>query len=71
MSMRNIYRQVAKQHGVSVSELKREMQLAVNSAYESPGLYARCVPCQGDIPTPEEMIRYSARRIQLTYPKQK
>ena len=31
-SMRSIYRKIAKEHGVSVKEVKEEMQAALNAA---------------------------------------
>lgn len=33
MNMRKIYRKVAKEYGVSVEEVKREMQAAITDAY--------------------------------------
>lgn len=35
MSMRKIYREVAKKHGVSVKEVKEEMQKALDHAYSN------------------------------------
>ena len=36
MNMRKIYRKVAKEYGVSVEEVKREMQAAITDAYTNP-----------------------------------
>ena len=32
--MRKIYRKIAREHGVSVTEVKQDMQTAINAAYE-------------------------------------
>ena len=36
MNMRKIYRQIAKEHGVTVAEVKRDMQEAISAAYQNP-----------------------------------
>ena len=36
MSMRSIYRKIAKQNGVSVKEVKEEMQKALDDAWNNP-----------------------------------
>ncbi|WP_312939451.1 hypothetical protein [Oscillibacter sp.] len=33
---RNIYRQLAKKHGVTAKEIRQDMQSALNAAYENP-----------------------------------
>ena len=69
MSMRKIYRKVAKKHGVSVKEVKEEMQKALDYAYTNTlddgvtGAYQKRVPSKGDIPTPEEFIKYAANKV--------
>lgn len=70
MSMRKIYRQIAKKHGVSVADVKRDMQEAINYAYQNTpndgvtGAYQNRVPRTGDIPTTEEFIRYASKRVE-------
>ena len=69
MSMRKIYREVAKKHGVSVKEVKEEMQKALDHAYTNTpddGVtkdYQKQVPSKGEIPTPEEFIKYAANKV--------
>ena len=69
MSMRSIYRQVAKKSGVSAKEVRKEIQATITEAYTNPlnqneiaKAYQNRVPCKGEIPTPEEMIRYLAKQ---------
>lgn len=70
MSMRKIYREIARQHGVTVKEVKSEMQHALTEAYRNPpndggviAAYQRQVPRKGEIPTPDEFIRHAAKKI--------
>lgn len=69
MSMRNIYRKIAKEHGVTVEEVKREMQKAIDSAYkkndklDSEKMTQAGVPHKGDVPTTEELINAIANKI--------
>ena len=68
MSMRKIYRQIAKKYGVSVQEVKQEMQAAINEAYQGSTdkittAYQQQVPRKGEIPTQEELIRYISKEV--------
>jgi len=61
--MEKIYEKIAKENGVSVEEIKQDIQEAINSAYEKPNLYARCIPSKGNTPTTDEFIEYVANRM--------
>ena len=63
--MKKIYKQIAKKHGVSVEEVKRDMEAAINMAYIAPTLHARCIPSKGETPTSEEVILHSANRAKV------
>lgn len=69
MSMRSIYRRIAREHGVSVQEVKRDMQEAIHAAYDNPPndgvtrAYQNRVPRKDDVPTVEEFIRYAAKEV--------
>ena len=70
MNMRKIYRQIAKEHGVTVAEVKRDMQEAISAAYQNPpddggvtAAWQRQVPHRGETPTPEEVIRYASSKV--------
>jgi len=69
MSMRNIYRKIAKEHGVTVAEVKREMQAAIDYVYkkidksESEKIMQESIPRKGGIPTTEEFIKSLANII--------
>lgn len=66
MNMRNIYRKIAKEHGITVAEVKRDMQAAIDRAYQkndktvSEKVEQSKVPSCGEIPTVKEFIRYAS-----------
>lgn len=69
MSMRSIYRKIAKEHGVTITEVKHDMQAAIDDAYQHPpddGItvaYQNRIPRKGETPTAEEVIRYATKKI--------
>ncbi|HQC82036.1 MAG TPA: sporulation initiation factor Spo0A C-terminal domain-containing protein [Bacillota bacterium] len=63
MNMKKIYKQVAKQYGVSEEEVKREIQTAIEATYAKPNFYAECVERKNEIPTPEELIKHLSNRV--------
>lgn len=65
MRMEKILKQIAKKNGVSIKEVRKEIQRSIDDAWENPpddgGIttaYQQKVPCKGKVPTPEEIIRY-------------
>lgn len=60
---RSDYRKIAKEHGISVKEVKRDMQEAINSAYVNPNAEALSVPRKGKTPTPDEFIDYMVDKV--------
>lgn len=69
IKMREVYRKIAKKYGVSVKEVKRDMQEALTMAYKNApkdetGENQARVPRAGDVPTPEEFIRYAVEKIE-------
>lgn len=66
---RKTYRKIAKQHGVTVAEVKRDMQEAITAAYTDPNTdfatfkAQRAVPRKGDVATPNEVIDYAAAEV--------
>ena len=71
MRIRKIYRQIARKNGVTIKEVRSEMQKAILWAYQNPpkdgGIteaYQKCVPCRDKVPTPEEVICFVAGKNQ-------
>ncbi|MFI3213021.1 MAG: sporulation initiation factor Spo0A C-terminal domain-containing protein [Eubacteriales bacterium] len=64
MNLNHVYKQMAKEQGISVKKLKREMQASINDAFTNPNLdlWAKAeqdkVPRKGSIPTCDEFITY-------------
>ena len=52
------YKRAAKKFGISVDELKEEIQKAINNAYENPNPAALCIPRKGAVPTVEELVEF-------------
>ena len=71
MSMKDVYRQIAKAHGVTVKEVREEIQRSINEAWNDPQndeitrAYQNRVSCRGATPTPDELIRYVAGKIEV------
>lgn len=69
MSNRKVLRQIAKEHGISLKEVKQDMQAALAHAYKNAPkdgvtkAYQDRVPRKGEIPTAEEFINYAVMEI--------
>lgn len=69
MNMEKIYRKVAQKYGVSVAEVKKDIQEAINAAYQNPPedgvtrAWQNRITRKGVIPTADEFIRYAAGEI--------
>jgi len=57
-------RQIAEKEGVSVEEVRREIEIAINAARENPDAniqaFWKHIPRKGEWPTPEEVIVHIA-----------
>lgn len=68
IKMKKVYREIAKDYGVSAAEVRREIQAAVADAFysreseETAGAWDG-IQCKGDVPTPEEFILFAAEKI--------
>ena len=62
---RKIYKQLAKKYGVTVEEIKRDMQEAINAAYVSPNKAALGVKSKGAVPTIDEFITHATNKIKI------
>ena len=58
---------IALQNGVSIFEVKKEIQDAIDLAMSSPNPETqsqwRAIPCKGEKPTPEEVIACLAGKV--------
>lgn len=58
---------VAKQNNTTVEEVYKEMQIAIDAAFDSPDPEVqkkwKQIPFKGDRPTPEDLIPYIASQV--------
>ena len=57
------YKKIAKQHGVTVDEVERDMQTAIDAAFVTPNATAQSIKRKGDTPTPDVFISNAVRMI--------
>ncbi len=59
-------RKLAKEKGISVEEVRREIMIALEEGRKNPdpAIQENCkaIPCKGEYPTPEEVITYLAKK---------
>ena len=69
MSMRKIYRKVARRNHVTVREVKTEMQKAIDEAWTNPDKTPEVTKCQNEVktiggePTAEEVLMYAKSKL--------
>ncbi len=69
MDFEEIYRQIAQKHGVSVQEVRDEMQKAITMAWtdaertEEERMRQQEVISADEIPTPEDLVRHVITKI--------
>lgn len=67
MCMRRIYEQIAKENGISVAEVKKEMQAAIDHIYKNNDKLERdlheSITFKGEIPTVAEFIASMSYKI--------
>lgn len=67
MDMNRIFEEIAREHGTTPEEVRREIQKSIDAAFDHPAddlaaYRLRQIPCKGARPTPEEFIVYVAQR---------
>ena len=67
MNTKAIIRQIAKEHGVTPAEVKREMRLAIQEAMKSTDPVARehwkVLSPNGKEPTIEQFLKYTVKQL--------
>lgn len=67
--MEDIFSKIAQEHGVTPEEVQRDMAAAIAMAYANPAdeqvaQQQAQVPREGDVPTPEELVKYALEKLQ-------
>ena len=64
----NIFKRMAEEHGITEDEMREQIQQRIIAGLNSPDPIRRkqweAIPCTGDIPTPEEYVRYVVEKLQ-------
>ena len=59
---------IALKHGVSVEEIRKEIQFAIDEGMKNSNpqiqAYWNSIPCRGNKPTPEEVITDLAKKVE-------
>lgn len=69
MISKTTYKKIAHDHGITVDEVKREIQSAIEYAYKNPQksesekLLQENINHKDEIPTPEELVAYVLQEI--------
>ena len=67
INARNTIKKLAERDGVSVDYVRKHMQLAMLNGLCSTDpqvkMYWNSIPCEGEVPTPEELIVHLAETV--------
>jgi len=63
MKIDDILSTIAEAQNISVDEVKRDIQEAINAAYIDPNSMAKHIPSKGDVPTIDEFVAFAINRI--------
>ena len=70
-----LFEQVALKNGVSVAEVRKEIEIAIDEAMTNPDPAVKKewenFKFKGEKPTPEEFIVYMSKKVQTTNPSRK
>ena len=68
MKYQRIFQQIARKHGTTPEAVRREIQQAIDAAFDNPpddlaAYRIRRIPCKGERPTPEEASAYLSGQV--------
>ncbi len=63
----HIFERLAREHGITVEEMRAIISVRIEKGWNDPDPVKRAqwrkIPCVGDIPTPDEWLRYAVERL--------
>ena len=63
----HIFERLAREHGITVEEMRAIISVRIEKGWNDPDPVKRAqwrkMPCVGDIPTPDEWLRYAVERL--------
>lgn len=64
----HIFERLARERGITVEEMRAIVSDRIEKGWNDPDLKKRAqwrkIPCAGDIPTPDEWLRYAVEKIE-------
>lgn len=65
----NFFERLACQRNISVEEMRNIISDRIEQGLNDPDLEKRkswaAIPCKGDIPTPEEWLKYAVEKLEM------
>ena len=63
----HLFERLAREHGITVEEMRAIISVRIEKGWNDPDPVKRAqwrkIPCIGDIPTPDEWLRYAVERL--------
>ena len=63
----HIFERLAREHGITVEEMRAIISVRIEKGWNDPDPVKRAqwrkISCVGDIPTPDEWLRYAVERL--------
>lgn len=67
MMQEHIFERLAREKGITVEEMRKIISARIKKGWNDPDpqkrMQWRKIPCVGDIPTPDEWLRYVVEKI--------
>lgn len=67
MMQEHIFERLAREKGITVEEMREIISVRIKKGWNDPDpqkrMQWRKIPCMGDIPTPDEWLRYVVEKI--------
>ena len=65
----HIFERLARKRGIAVEEMRAIISAQIEKGWNDPDLEKRAqwrkIPCKGEVPTPDEWLRYVVEKIHL------
>ena len=63
----HIFERLARERGITVEEMRAIISTRIKKGWNDPNpekqVQWRSIPCKGELPTPDEWLRYAVERI--------
>ena len=63
----HIFERLARERGITVEEMRASISTRIEKGWNDPNpeklVEWRSIPCKGELPTPDEWLRYAVERL--------